>query len=720
MNLSWVVDGVTYFESKFALPNLADLASRDVEIARRIASFSWYADDSLDTWAESVGSTVGAVSRIAASDIDLARKITGLSWFADRITYEEWVAVLYLSRLAPSHIELARKVAGLPWFVDDVTDKEAAAVHHLSDLADSDIELAEKITEHSWFTDRGTLGSYVLGSLAHLARLDTDVLSQLTDQRWFADGLDEEEAALVTILGWWGSRSPELYADLMRTYYTRYRAVSLPLAGEVNIWIFQNTPFPQNEDLLTIIEDTARISEGFLRVPFPTTDIILLVVDDVDGRYGIWRGGHYSSFMVLTRGPEGVLQVRHETAHYHFVLGPKWLVEGGAHFIETYVKDRTGVQSIADRKANVSQRVRSQCLDLNEIENIRHYAYVLGRSAGLVEACIYEMGEVLLFNVFEIFGEDILVSALGELFGLMLARESFEGGEDEMEELVFDTFLKHTPPELQEEFRDLYHRLHGGPYAYPVIDPLDDHGDDAATATEVRVGEVTTGTLDYHFDFDYFNFRAEEGQRYRIGVHHEALRSSSLMLYGHDGLARERTLYRWTATGRGPQIRWTPTSSGDYYLAVHNFGGKSGRYTLEITPVAPAHDDHGDSAATATDISIGTVVEATADYDFDVDFFRFQAVGGREYRIRIEGVTLPLSHIRLYTSDGETRFPWRATDDDGDFEQTKALPWGNSYMTWVAPSSGEVYLAADGAFGSVGIYRFIVSESDSPWVDLES
>ena len=300
--------------------------------------------------------------------------------------------------------------------------------------------------------------------------------------------------------------------------------------------------------------------------------------------------------MVLTRSPEGVQSVRHETAHYHFGLGPRWLTEGGATFIETYVKDQSGIQPIADRKATVSQRVRSRCFDLNEIENIRHYAYVWGRSRGLVEDCIYEMGEILLLKVFEIFGEDIMVSALGELYGLMLGRGSFEGGEREMEELVFDTFLKNTPQELQPRFRDLYHLLHGGPYAYPVINPSDDHGDDADTATEVTVGEVAKGRLDYHFDFDYFKFRAEEGQRYLINVNHETLRSSSLLLYGPDGQTRERYLDR-ARVSSGPQIRWIPPSSGDYYFAVQNFGGKSGSYTATITSVAPIPDDHGDDAA---------------------------------------------------------------------------------------------------------------------------
>ena len=33
-----------------------------------------------------------------------------------------------------------------------------------------------------------------------------------------------------------------------------------------------------------------------------------------------------------------------------------------------------------------------------------------------------------------------------------------------MEEDFYRTFLKHTPSELRDEFRDMYRRLHGSPY----------------------------------------------------------------------------------------------------------------------------------------------------------------------------------------------------------------------------------------------------------------
>ena len=237
---------------------------------------------------------------------------------------------------------------------------------------------------------------------------------------------------------------------------------------------------------------------------------------------------------------------------------------------------------------------------------------------------------------------------------------------------------------------------------------------------------------DYTFDFDYFEFRAEQGQRFRIRVDHESLRSSSVRLYGSDGTTHEHFVDKWTDEGDvsyrhnrrltgtgsvsyGPQVRWIAPSSGAYYLAVHNFGGKSGRYTLDIAPVTTIQDDYGDSKATATAILVSEVVEGTVDYDFDLDFFRLQAVAGQEYRVRIEPGAGPfLVHLRLYASDGivpKQELAARYRSDSGSSA-------GGYSSGWVAPSSGEYYFVVHGGFGLLGAYNLIVAESDSPRVDL--
>ena len=683
--LPWLSDGVSRGEPG-SIQKLEEIASDDVELARQVAGLQWFLAGMPN---DSMGS-LWTLRKISANNVDLAMLVVRSSWFEDGLTSDELISLGALWRIAANdHLELARNLAGSPLL--------AANQHR-------DLQV------------------HALAFLGQMAAEDPHALDQLTALPWFADGLDEEEMALVVTLGWAAGKSPELYDDLLRTHYTQYRAASLPLAGDVNIWIFQNTPFPPDEDLSTVIEDTARISEGLLGVPFPTTDIILLVVDDVDRRYGSRLVGHYRGLMVLKRRPLGVPSVPHETAHYYFNRGPQWLREGGSEFIETYVKDRTGVQSISDRKTEVSQRAQSRCFDLNEVDNIRHYVYLRGNTSGVTGQCPYYMGENFLLKVFETIGEEAMASALRELYPLVLGRERFEHiVEREEEDLVFDTFVKHVPATRLEEFRGLYRRLHGGPSADPGIDFSDDHGDEVAAATEIAEEEVVEGSLDYHFDFDYFKFRAEEGQRYRIHVARLTLRSSSVILYGSDGTSRERLVDKWTDEGHvscnafqrpgrvyyGAQLRWVAPSSGEYYLAVHNFAGASGLYTLEITPVTPIPDDHGDSVATASELAVGGVVDGVVDYDFDLDFFRLQAVAGRKYRVSIEAVVRPFfAHVHLYSPDGNAPTRLLALDYYDGLGRG-----GSSHSEWVAPSSGEYYFVAGGGCGTVGTYKLIVAES---------
>ena len=172
----------------------------------------------------------------------------------------------------------------------------------------------------------------------------------------------------------------------------------------------------------------------------------------------------------------------------------------------------------------------------------------------------------------------------------------------------------------------------------------------------------------------------------------------------------------------GPQILWTAPDSGEYYFAVHNFGGKSGPYTLTVTLVGDDPDDHGDSVATATHISAGEVIAGTVDDDFDFDYFRFQATDGQRHYVEVTGGTLEFFRVALYTSDGTTPAVMERADFEAilnrggelvavvDLNQTT---WKDrASFEWVAPSSGEYYLVVDGRHENVGSYTLTGTQVD--------
>ena len=282
-------------------------------------------------------------------------------------------------------------------------------------------------------------------------------------------------------------------------------------------------------------------------------------------------------------------------------------------------------------------------------------------------------------------------------------------GQPPTDDDIYYAFLTHAPPDREEVFRDLYQRLHGGAVAFPVSEFLDDHGDEASLATVIVAGESIEGVLDYMFDFDFFRFNAEEGRKYRMHVNHALLQTTSVMVFAPDGLTQELWKWksRWLVTS-GPQILWVAPNSGDYYFAVQNFGGETGTYTLTITAVDDPPDDHGDTLASATAVTFGDVVDGTIEDDFDFDYFGFEAVEGRTYRADVTSGTLKWFRHRLYGYDGAAPANWFGNEYGDDTGQLH-----RSTIEWVAPSSGQYYLAVDGHKENVGTYTLTIIEIES-------
>lgn len=74
------------------------------------------------------------------------------------------------------------------------------------------------------------------------------------------------------------------------------------------------------------------------------------------------------------------------------------------------------------------------------------------------------------------------------------------------------------------------------------LDYLNDHGDDFSSATLIEVGEPLSGTIELANEFDFFRFRATEGESYEIrlirdSLHlDESLRKPQLSLFDADGV----------------------------------------------------------------------------------------------------------------------------------------------------------------------------------------
>ena len=114
---------------------------------------------------------------------------------------------------------------------------------------------------------------------------------------------------------------------------------------------------------------------------------------------------------------------------------------------------------------------------------------------------------------------------------------------------------------------------------------VDDHGDDATTASDLIFGSEISGSIELAGDQDWFRFNADAGETYRFEILDSDvfpdLTSTELTLYGTDG--RTQLVQDGLSS---PSILWTAPGNGTYYLSVASYFSNSiGNYVLAATQV---------------------------------------------------------------------------------------------------------------------------------------
>ena len=625
-------------------------------------------------------------------------------------------ADFFSTLLASRSLAVARMVAASPWFYDVISERALTLFDLLGhdspspSFVDDQPEYAGRLTDH--------LLRFFIGNFD---RMSPAVFAEVERQPWFADGLAPLEIAFAIALDDLDYENPPFLDDLLRERYAATRTTSLPLAGEVSLYVFQNSPIHDADAILDRIEATARAMERLLAVPFPVTEIILLIGDSTAVDYPIWgAGAHYGTHIFVTRNTSGVPAITHEVAHYYFYGSLGWLDEGGADFIELYVDDAVDIAIYDTPPEGAPAHDGLQCLAERGARNIRHF-YALRHAEGLslTNNCDYGLGEWLLLHLYDVMGEEAfaaglvnwyqqqagIVAAYGKSRVLRLRLVDTVAPESTTteEELIYDSFSQAVPEHAREAFERVYREIHGGVFGGPNDDIPDDFGDTIETASPVSPGESLGGALEHAFDFDYFTFQATAGQKYEIDLEH-ATPTSRLALYDipSSRLYRGNALYERFGTvllSFTPASReltrnrlWIAPRSDRFDFAVQNFGGAPGPYRFSIVALEETPDDHGDNPASATEVTLAQPVEGTLDDERDFDYFRFQPVEGGKVRVEVvslEGVPLL---VCVYNSEGRI-----ASGGLGGCHASHDGSWV-SFNDYVS-STHERYLAVKGGRG---------------------
>ena len=383
-------------------------------------------------------------------------KIENLPWVTDGITERDRRVLDHIRAIAQIDPSMSQRVAGSQWLSDGVTESDQDTVYSLREFADTHPEIAVLVTTVP--DENGSLMKGVLSYLRNILPSNPGRSEQFLSQSWFQDGLTEEEAALIRALGPTLNDdvdSEEVFADLLQRGHVRSETISLPLAGEVDLFAVGRSEF-ELEGLLENMAFAVESIEGFMGTPWPAPDVIALL--ELESRLGrtdeAWNAGDY----VVLKDPSKY-ETYHELAHYYFKsrIGPQWLTEGGAEFLNFYTLNLTEGGTIDADYINDQWLIAASCAP-DGSANV-HGWNETGAGSNL---CPYWLGRQFLRGMYRSLGHEVVSSALRELYETSLIPMR-RGAAEEEEDEIYQAFLTNTPSSQRDEFRFWYHCLHGRP-----------------------------------------------------------------------------------------------------------------------------------------------------------------------------------------------------------------------------------------------------------------
>ena len=225
----------------------------------------------------------------------------------------------------------------------------------------------------------------------------------------------------------------------------------------------------------------------------------------------------------------------------------------------------------------------------------------------------------------------------------------------------------------------------------------DDHGDSFATATPVSIGDTVPGVLTPG-DEDYFEFSVSaDGSR--LGVFTQGTTDAVGTLYDGNG----SRLADDADSGEGDNFHIIRTlDAGRYYLRVFgSYHREAGYYSLILREAEP--DDHGNTIATATSVSIGDTVPGILAAR-DRDFFEFSVpTDGFRLGAFTQGDTD--TDGVLYDRSGS----WIAHDyssgEGSNFHVTRVLDAGTYYLEVSGGGGSYLLILEEGGTDAAGSAR---------------
>jgi len=311
---------------------------------------------------------------------DVFSGIMQKSWILDSINRDEAAVIdrLYSTiraedkSLQPQVIQKAIEILDMP-FLDTVESPDAMAVHSLEMFEDAgSAEFLELMAHHT-----------------------------------LSDGIDDEEAKIVVLLGRTNRYKPELVPVLLDgiRVFKEERIINLPHSGEVLLAIIRFYDHASPSPNMDYLEFVVRHHEDFMGEPLPTNYIVWYFVDYVSS--GHHAGTHIASnperdpaIGEYWRAPR---HAAHEVGHYYWRDSEAWISEGGADLLVILSENARVGRPLAPN--------RNQCTLFNTISEIAD-----AEKDSAEYSCSYGLGQRLFLDLYLSLGETTFRQAFRRLY----------------------------------------------------------------------------------------------------------------------------------------------------------------------------------------------------------------------------------------------------------------------------------------------------------------
>ena len=400
--------------------------------------------------------------------------LINFEWMTDSVvTYEESAFINNL-RILEDQLdpEAYLDLVSSSWMSDPIKDDEYMLLYYLHELWGIGLtSMVNQIIQMPFIQQ--SYEPHDALALRTLYRLNLNfpvIYTDIIDSDWFQDGVNDDESILLQVLG---TNSEPLNSEDLKYFVVNHEIstsnVNLPIGGLRSISFIQSGYSKKNLDVVDQVHEAVAEIESFMNIPFPKEEIIMLFAnkDQVPDRInwiGINFGDHMVMLPTLAKGKDENTTVVHEVAHYYWNANnaPLWFREGMADFLATYVRDKLGRETFAERFAFSSGATSLEkgiqgCNSLG-VKTIKKLVDLLNQDGYAIHSesklflCNYYLGEWLLTQIYDLLGPDDFADVIGALYSTDTLLD---------DNVIYEAFLGKTTDTNRTQFKELYESLYG-------------------------------------------------------------------------------------------------------------------------------------------------------------------------------------------------------------------------------------------------------------------